>query len=450
MVQYYSAIISLLGLALFVGGAIVLQKHVVGTFDNATTTSAQKAGASSSVGGSTQQYGRNRRVVLLGPHDRFNFGDLLFAKVVSRLLVTRAGYSPDEILHGGLVSIDMAGYGGPPTVLSMRTISELSRNAEEPYDIVFTGGEALGCDHTCGTGMMMNESLRAQATREKIHDCAYLFPKRLLLPQNNFKNLTNIAVVNSLGGARTQGVCREAEDTADYRAYRDKGPLYPDSAIMTKELFPDEIERGAREALGELGFADDQRFVAVQQFRIAEGIELDLQLPELALALDQVARGMNATVVFFAAGTCPGHDSYETYDRIKSLMKEDAIVYYNGAHVWKVVGLVSRASAVVSTSLHVRIMSFIHSKPRVTWCTGPKHKKFLELWDTKESAPCFVGNKNQTWGLLQSRYLSNPDRARETTASKYNKMVNLYLESFAKYSTLLRPPMVAEEQQEKF
>eukprot|EP00534_Pseudo-nitzschia_fraudulenta_P017019 CAMPEP_0201252986 /NCGR_PEP_ID=MMETSP0852-20130820/67210_1 /ASSEMBLY_ACC=CAM_ASM_000632 /TAXON_ID=183588 /ORGANISM="Pseudo-nitzschia fraudulenta, Strain WWA7" /LENGTH=445 /DNA_ID=CAMNT_0047552747 /DNA_START=430 /DNA_END=1764 /DNA_ORIENTATION=+ len=445
MVQYYSAIISLLGLALFVGGAIVLQKHVVGTFDNATTTSAQKAGASSSVGGSTQQYGRNRKVVLLGPHDRFNFGDLLFAKVVSRLLVTRAGYSPDEILHGGLVSIDMARYGGPQTVLSMRTISELSQNAKEPYDIIFTGGEALGCDHTCGTGMMMNESLRAQATREKIHDCAYLFPKRLLLPQNNFKNLTNIAVVNSLGGARTKGACKEAEDTADYRAYRDKGPLYPDSAIMTKELFPDkikrgarealeelgfaddqrfvaiqhkkiegvelypdsaimtkelfpdEIERGAREALGELGFADDQRFVAVQQFRIAEGIELDLQLPELALALDQVARGMNATVVFFAAGTCPGHDSYETYDRIKSLMKEDAIVYYNGAHVWKVVGLVSRASAVVSTSLHVRIMSFIHSKPRVTWCTGPKHKKFLELWDTKESAPCFVGNKNQTW-----------------------------------------------------
>eukprot|EP00534_Pseudo-nitzschia_fraudulenta_P017794 CAMPEP_0201258378 /NCGR_PEP_ID=MMETSP0853-20130426/2641_1 /ASSEMBLY_ACC=CAM_ASM_000640 /TAXON_ID=183588 /ORGANISM="Pseudo-nitzschia fraudulenta, Strain WWA7" /LENGTH=227 /DNA_ID=CAMNT_0047559853 /DNA_START=15 /DNA_END=697 /DNA_ORIENTATION=- len=178
---------------------------------------------------------------------------------------------------------------------------------------------------------------------------------------------------------------------------------------MTKELFPDEIERGAREALGELGFADDQRFVAVQQFRIAEGIELDLQLPELALALDQVARGMNATVVFFAAGTCPGHDSYETYDRIKSLMKEDAIVYYNGAHVWKVVGLVSRASAVVSTSLHVRIMSFIHSKPRVTWCTGPKHKKFLELWDTKESAPLFCGEQEPNVGasaeplLVESR-----------------------------------------------
>mmetsp|Transcript_11788 Transcript_11788/g.26605 ORF Transcript_11788/g.26605 Transcript_11788/m.26605 type:complete len:449 (-) Transcript_11788:158-1504(-) len=448
MVQYYSAIISLLGLALFVGGAIVLQKHVVGTFDNATTTSAQKAGASSSVGGSTQQYGRNRKVVLLGPHDRFNFGDLLFAKVVSRLLVTRAGYSPDEILHGGLVSIDMARYGGPQTVLSMRTISELSRNAEEPYDIVFTGGEALGCDHTCGTGMMMNESLRAQATREKIHDCAYLFPKRLLLPQNNFKNLTNIAVVNSLGGARTKGACKEAEDTADYRAYRDKGPLYPDSAIMTKELFPDKIKRGAREALEELGFADDQRFVAIQHKKI-EGVEFDLRLRELALALDQVARGMNASVVFFAAGTAPRHDSFAMYETIGSFMKENAIVY-RGAHVWKVVGLVSRASAVVSTSLHVRIMSFVHSKPRVTWCTGPKHKRFVELWDTKQSAPCFEGNKNQTWELLQSRYLSNPDRARETTASKYNKMVNLYLESFAKYSTLLRPPMVAEEQQEKF
>ena len=31
-----------------------------------------------------------RKIVLLGPHDRYNFGDLLFEKIVSRLLVDRA------------------------------------------------------------------------------------------------------------------------------------------------------------------------------------------------------------------------------------------------------------------------------------------------------------------------------------------------------------------------
>eukprot|EP00591_Stephanopyxis_turris_P005495 CAMPEP_0195530322 /NCGR_PEP_ID=MMETSP0794_2-20130614/33174_1 /TAXON_ID=515487 /ORGANISM="Stephanopyxis turris, Strain CCMP 815" /LENGTH=333 /DNA_ID=CAMNT_0040661805 /DNA_START=526 /DNA_END=1527 /DNA_ORIENTATION=+ len=331
----------------------------------------------------------------------------------------------------------MTRYGGPQTVLSMRTIQDMSRSAEEPYDIVFTGGEALGCDHECAKGMMMNEELRKQATREHIHNCAYLFPKHLLLPENNIKRLTNYAIINSLGGLGGKA-CKEAEDTADYVAYRDKGPLHPDSAVMTKALYPDEIQRAAKEVLEELGFSDNQKFVAVQKKE--GGGMVDSELRELALVLDQVARGMNAKVVFFAAGTAPGHDSFDMYEQLKSFMKEDAIVY-RGEHVWKVVGLVSRASAVLSTSLHVRIMAFIFFKPRVTWCTGPKHETFIRLWDTKESAPCFTGKMHQTWKLLQSHYMSDPGRARETTAAKYNEVVDLYLESFAKYSMLLRPPV---------
>ena len=51
---------------------------------------------------------RERKVILLGPHDRYNFGDLLFCKVLKRLLVNRAGYSESsDILFGGIVSINM-------------------------------------------------------------------------------------------------------------------------------------------------------------------------------------------------------------------------------------------------------------------------------------------------------------------------------------------------------
>eukprot|EP00957_Ditylum_brightwellii_P076075 5782507-Ditylum_brightwellii.AAC.1 len=43
-----------------------------------------------------------RNVILFGPHDRYNFGDLLFTKVLVRLLENRAGYDTDEILFGGV------------------------------------------------------------------------------------------------------------------------------------------------------------------------------------------------------------------------------------------------------------------------------------------------------------------------------------------------------------
>lgn len=54
---------------------------------------------------------RSRKVILLGPHDRYNFGDLLFTKVILRLLQTRAGYDVNDILFGGIISANMTRYG---------------------------------------------------------------------------------------------------------------------------------------------------------------------------------------------------------------------------------------------------------------------------------------------------------------------------------------------------
>ena len=92
---------------------------------------------------------------------------------------------------------------------------------------------------------------------------------------------------------------------------------------------------------------------------------------ELAASLDKVRRHSKATVVFFAAGTAPGHDSFNYLKRVQSHMKEASIVY-EAESVWKVMALISQAEAVLSTSLHVRIMAFIHFEPRVTWCSEPK------------------------------------------------------------------------------
>jgi hypothetical protein len=86
---------------------------------------------------------------------------------------------------------------------------------------------------------------------------------------------------------------------------------------------------------------------------------------ELAVAFDTVVKGLNATVIFFAAGTVPSHDSFKSYQDVAKLMGEDAIVY-EAENMWNVIGLISRAGAILSTSLHVRIMALLYFKPRVT------------------------------------------------------------------------------------
>jgi hypothetical protein len=278
--------------------------------------------------------------------------------------------------------------------------------------------------------MMPTPELKQQAEREKVQDCGYLFAKRLL-QNSDMPHRQNIAVINSLGGTGVHKHCEEAVQTADYKAYRDHDPLFPDSAIMTRELFSKQIAQASKEVHAELG-TNQEKLIAVQHRANKNGVRF------LAPALDAVARGLNATIVFFAAGTAPWHDSFAIYDALAHAMTEHAIVY-KAENMWKVIGLVSLADVIISTSLHVRIMAFIHLKPRITFCdNNSKQSRFIEQWETQSSAPC-VEDKNTTWTVLEKHYLNNPARNQNDTAKLYKQHVQKYMESFHAYSGLLRP-----------
>jgi hypothetical protein len=90
--------------------------------------------------------------------------------------------------------------------------------------------------------------MKSEAQREKIHDCPYLVPKYLLLPPSKPKydafQINNYAVINSMGGTPCKA-CKKAIETADYIAFRDKNPLFPDSAVMMRELYHEKISKTA-------------------------------------------------------------------------------------------------------------------------------------------------------------------------------------------------------------
>ena len=322
---------------------------------------------------------RRNKVIIFGPHDRYNFGDLVFSIVLTRLLTARAGFDQKDIVLGGLISVNMSRYGGFENVVSLKQIQEQSRSdaSSGPYDIIYAGGESTGCDHNCGVSMLPTEELRSQAKKEKIYDCAYLVPKELLRNPHS-SNVTNYAVLNSLGGKESlqHQACKRAIDTADYISFRDHDPLYPDSACIIRDLYGERINKASEAILEELfgnNIAHKPNYIAVQH----KGMMNVHDTRALAAALDRVSfYANNATIVFFAAGTCPFHDKFENYKSIALLMKQPTIVFTE-ENVWSVIGLISQASAVLSTSLHVRIMAFIYFKPRVTWCTESKHSEFI-------------------------------------------------------------------------
>ena len=111
-----------------------------------------------------------RWVVLLGPHDRHNLGDLLFTKVVSRLLTTRGEnpYLESELLPAGITKVDMSEFGGTK-ITSLKQVVRMSksRGRNGPFDLVNLGGEATGCDHACGVSMLPTLEQQALAKLEK-------------------------------------------------------------------------------------------------------------------------------------------------------------------------------------------------------------------------------------------------------------------------------------------
>lgn len=71
--------------------------------------------------------------------------------------------------------------------------------------------------------------------------------------------------------------------------------------------------------------------------------------------------------------------SSSCYKQISKKIKEPSIVY-EVENMWKSVALISQAEAVLSTSLHVRIIAFLCMRPRLTWCGHePKHPQFIAL-----------------------------------------------------------------------
>ena len=319
----------------------------------------------------------------------------------------------------------------------MKTIQTRSREdtIKGPYDIVYTGGESAGCFHEMAVNFLPDEKSKNIARSEQIYGCGYLVPKSLLVPPSDMCKPTNLAVANSIGkGQVVNPDCGRAIDSADYVAFRDIDPLYPDSAVMTKELYDGkEIDNVARVVLEELFPINTRKKYIAVQFKE----KLDFRIEQLATSLDTVSRETNMTIVFFAAGTAPGHDSLALYKEVSLSMKEPNIVY-EAENVWNVVALVSQAEAVLSSSLHVRIMAFIYFKPRVTWCTETKHELFIDNWDADDSARC-VRDLRRTWMVLSQYYGEHPEVSQNETKLVYAKTVKKYLESFDKWSTMLRP-----------
>ena len=110
---------------------------------------------------------------------------------------------------------------------------------------------------------------------------------------------------------------------------------------------------------------------------------------------------------------------------------------FNTENVWSVVALKCYASAIVSTTLHVRIMSFVHARPRVTICNraATKRNQFVAIWNSVDSEQCIPFNR--TTRFVPEAVKQSMETSPNRTHIALQRAMDSYLEGFQQWSNML-------------
>jgi len=325
--------------------------------------------------------------VLFGAFDRHNFGDLLIAQVVARMLPRR------ELLFAGLAARDPRGDGGPATVALARIASFARGRA---INLVHAGGELLTCDAWQAAVMLAaphrvqaliaaeGEWLRDKRTwaREQLGVeslAPYVLP-RAALPGVRVRHLA----FNAVGGVDLDACDADqrthvlaALRSADSVSVRDRqtqawlaqwgvdARLMPDPAAMTAALFGTTIRRhAANRALREVRQAFPGAYAAVQ---FSADFGDDATLDTLAEQLARVTQTHGIGIALFRAGAAPWHDDLAVYERLAVRLRKAGVrvFVFASLNVWDICALIAGSRIYCGSSLHGRIVAMAYALARV-------------------------------------------------------------------------------------
>ena len=317
--------------------------------------------------------------ILYGAFGRHNFGDMLFPHIVKRVL--EAQQIQTKIHFCDILSRDMTPWGGH----NVRSIGDFF-DSGDGLNVIHVGGQVGGCTmekSLLAFGQTENHIPEIQKLEEARMDLGYLLSKSML-------NNPNIFIANSVGGC-TPSALRKFEDY-DFVSFRDKAShtkavnagltnslLVPDCAVMTKRLFGDLVDsRDSSANISQLHRLFEKDYIAVQL-----NVNFITRTPGISDQLGKIFRETDLPIVFFSAGAAPGLDSLGTYiETFSEHLPKTMTHFFDGLNIWDICNLISNAKCVIGTSLHVRIISVIYARPRLTLFLRPKHKQFINRWDT--------------------------------------------------------------------
>lgn len=352
-----------------------------------------------------------KNLYILAPNDRFNYGDLLFSKILGRYFKKEV----DNIYLCSTSDSDLTSLGGD--VVSDERIMLDAPQDDRNYLIV-AGGESLMASWMTILSFiypsldrflkwMKKTKLLNRYTkidfyapfingflRIKYH-LSFCYP--FTIGRNELPAFNGI-FYNSLGGSWLSKKGKLLENkknrkilkSVDYIAVRDEltedalsehgieSTIVADSAILMSEYF-DESFLSAHISRDILSKVSRNKYIF---FQVNLSAELKYK-EELLSVINKLQEKYNVSICLCPIGTAPGHSDdialQDLFSQLKAMGKGDDVLFVTEPTVWDIMWLIKNAKLYVGMSLHGCITSMSYGTPFICH-TSKKLKAYIDYW----------------------------------------------------------------------
>lgn len=343
---------------------------------------------------------KKKRLYILSPCDRFNYGDLLFNYILEYV------FKDDdiELFYCAFSESDLSSLGGKPT-FSYEVLYSI--NNEYDNYIMIGGGESLcaSWESIMASSALHLKSLRDYIYRQKnwgpylawiIVKCLkFVQPKKTKYPYTIGKHeLSNIKGVlyNSVGGDCVKNLDKQSIDLIkdhDYLAVRDalthnnlkemgiSSVVVPDSVIILSDIFTSDFLYNNISTQVKTLYTrrlNNNKFIYFQ-------INMNLWHTNKKIVISEIHHILNDDsyqIVLCPIGTASHHMDQVALQDIHAILP--ACHYVVAPSVFDIAFLISKASLYIGSSLHGVITSMSYKTPFLSF-GNQKAYNYIKSWD---------------------------------------------------------------------
>lgn len=342
-----------------------------------------------------------KKLYILAPNDRFNYGDLLFPHILKFYFKNIV----DELVFCSTTDSDLSKFGGIPTSSFQALYKAKATN--QNYLIV-GGGDSLCISWMQVLSFVDRKIDWSTAIDHKFHTHFFFktytqlkYGYKTLFPfsigKNELRSFSKV-MYNSLGGSMLEyhssllanPKVLEVLRNVDYLSLRDsqtsemlnakniRNVVVPDSAILMSNVFTEEsllhnlsINKNSFKSKEYLFFQTNLRF---------------LNLDAYVALIEKVVDEYKLSVCLCPIGTAFGHSDDIALAKIHNLLKcKDKALLVSSPNIYDIMWLIKHSALYVGTSLHGTITALSFGVPFVAH--GPiKLKNYLETWCTENQS----------------------------------------------------------------